>query len=360
MASRSKANEASAASADRRPSAADCSAAMRDRRASSTESTAAFADIRPSRWVRRLIHNAAAPSPNAAHAGASPQFHDVTQSRALPQFMPGHYWRGSSRVPLMSAAASPLDLLRIVDQHLRVREPGPTQELHQVLVTVGEPEDLSVGSNAPPSGRRRAVNNHWSGWHISRAQRCAAHSTPSAESGRQWVQALIPSARATRACSRVMARWRFPAAWQPPMWTSMGRAPTPTLSSTTQSGVAGRLSSRCRCSLSRCSAAAIASSIRTTHSACQVRRVRSRGRSPGSSSDTRSNLRPPLVEPAGRRQVSCANKPWAHVGDPRQSKASVAWVTEARGRLYRNAATDHQKAWSRLTRQVKWAQGAVL
>ncbi|MFB6717880.1 hypothetical protein ACFCZY_32650 [Streptomyces sp. NPDC056237] len=41
-------------------------------------------------------------------------------------------------------AALPLHYLRVVDQGLRIRETGPAEELNQVLVIVGQSEDMPV------------------------------------------------------------------------------------------------------------------------------------------------------------------------------------------------------------------------
>lgn len=73
----------------------------------------------------------------------------------------------SGRVPFVGAASLPLHHLWVVDQHLGFRETRTAEELNQVLVVVGEAEDVPVRGHPAAAGCRRPVHDY----------RCSSHAS---------------------------------------------------------------------------------------------------------------------------------------------------------------------------------------
>lgn len=85
----------------------------------------------------------------------------------------------------MSPAAPPLHPLRVVDQRVRAGQASPAQEFDQIVVAVGQAQDLAVRSDAPTACRRRAVHDYQRGSHVPMVRRRSCHSTPSSVSRRR-------------------------------------------------------------------------------------------------------------------------------------------------------------------------------
>lgn len=141
-------------------------------------------------------------------------------------------------------------------------------------------DGVAAGAEVAGGGAGDVVD----GTHVS--SRAAKSMMCSWVSGWQWVQARSPSARRRRASSRLTGRRREPIMWQVPAWTWTGGLAVPMPTSTTHSGGRGRFLRPCSASASRRSSKAILRSMRFSHRACHTRRVRSRSRSGGRSSNT--------------------------------------------------------------------------
>lgn len=60
----------------------------------------------------------------------------------------------------MGPAAPPLDPLRVVEDPLRIRQARAPEELDEVVVVVGQAEDLAGGGHTATAGRAGAVDDY--------------------------------------------------------------------------------------------------------------------------------------------------------------------------------------------------------
>lgn len=79
------------------------------------------------------------------------------------------YLGASCGLILVRSSVAPLHPVWIIEQRLRVFQTGAPEELHDIVVAMGNAEDAALTDGDPPSaGRRRWVHDYGSSAHVSR------------------------------------------------------------------------------------------------------------------------------------------------------------------------------------------------